>query len=162
MKTSKYVLVVDIQDAKNTREGGEGGVACERPEDMYTDPALVPDYLARTGADALAIAFGTAHGLYTVKPVLSMDVITAVKAVTDVPLVMHGGSGISHDEYRKLIARGIGKINYYSYMSYAGYADAKATVEKKEADFFHHLALNAQNAMKENAIATLRVFSNME
>jgi hypothetical protein len=47
-------------------------------------------------------------------------------------------------------------------MSYAGYAEAKKTVESKEADFFHNLALNAQNAMKENALATLKVFSNME
>ena len=47
-------------------------------------------------------------------------------------------------------------------MAYAGYAAAKKTVERKDADFFHNLALNAQNAMKENALATLKVFSNME
>lgn len=143
------------------REGGGEGVAAD-PSDLYTKPELVPDFLAKTGIDALAIAFGTAHGIYKTKPVLNMDIITEVRKYTELPLVMHGGSGISHEEYRELIARGINKINYYSYMSYAGYADAKATVEKKEADFFHHLALNAQNAMKENAIATLRVFSNME
>jgi fructose-bisphosphate aldolase class II len=72
---------------------------------------------------------------------------------------MHGGSGISHEEYREVIRRGIGKINYYSYMSYAGYAAAKATVETTSADFFHNLALNAQYAMKENALGTLKVFS---
>ena len=115
-----------------------------------------------TGVDALAIAFGTAHGIYKTKPVLNMDIITKVREYTDLPLVMHGGSGISHEEYKEVIRRGIGKINYYSYMSYAGYAEAKKTVESKEADFFHNLALNAQNAMKENALETLKVFSNME
>ena len=54
------------------------------------------------------------------------------------------------------------EINYYSYMSYAGYAAAKATVEAKDADFYHNLALNAQKAMKENALATLKVFSNID
>ena len=141
-----------------SREGGEGATE-ERPEDLYTDPALVSDYLARTGADALAIAFGTAHGLYKVKPVLNMDIITAVKAVTDTPLVMHGGSGISHDEYRALIARGIGKINYYSYMSYAGYAEARACVTETEAGFYHDLALRVEHAIYENVLATMKVFA---
>lgn len=140
------------------REGGEDGVVID-PSDLYTKPELVPDFLARTGIDALAIAFGTAHGIYKTKPVLNMDIITRVRELTDLPLVMHGGSGISHEEYREVIRRGIGKINYYSYMSYAGYAEAKATVEKKQEDFFHNLALSAQRAMKENAFATLKVFS---
>lgn len=137
--------------------GGESSVA--DPSELYTKPALVPDFLAKTGIDALAIAFGTAHGIYKTKPVLNMDIITEVRKYTDIPLVMHGGSGISHEEYREVIRRGIGKINYYSYMSYAGYAAAKETVAAKDADFFHNLALNAQNAMKENALATLKVFS---
>lgn len=140
------------------REGGGDGVVID-PSDLYTKPELVPDFLARTGIDALAIAFGTAHGIYKTKPVLNMDIITRVRELTDLPLVMHGGSGISHEEYREVIRRGIGKINYYSYMSYAGYAEAKATVEKKQEDFFHNLALSAQRAMKENAFATLKVFS---
>lgn len=141
------------------REGGGGGE--EKPEDLYTDPDLVPDYLKKTGADALAIAFGTAHGIYKVKPVLNMDVITKVRGKTNIPLVMHGGSGISHEEYREVIRRGIGKINYYSYMSYAGYAAAKAHAEKQAAGFFHDMAYSAQKAMEENALATLKVFSNL-
>lgn len=143
------------------REGG-GESIVKDPSDLYTKPELVPDFLSKTNIDALAIAFGTAHGIYKTKPVLNMDIITKVRELTDLPLVMHGGSGISHEEYKEVIRRGIGKINYYSYMAYAGYAEAKKTVENKEADFFHNLALNAQNAMKENALNTLKVFSNME
>ena len=117
------------------------------------------DYLGRTGADALAIAFGTAHGIYKTKPVLNMDIITAIREKTDAPLVMHGGSGISEEDYREVIRRGIGKINYYSYMSYAGYAAAKETVEETPADFYHNLALRAQKAMYENAKKTMKVFA---
>ena len=142
------------------REGGGADTVAD-PSDLYTKPALVPDFLKKTGIDALAIAFGTAHGIYKSKPILNMDIITKVREYTDLPLVMHGGSGISADEYREVIRRGIDKINYYSYMSYAGYAKAKATVEACDADFFHNLALNVQKAMKENVLSTLKVFSGM-
>ena len=140
------------------REGGVGESAAN-PEDLYTKPELVPDFLARTGADALAIAFGTAHGIYKTKPVLNMDIINKVREKTNVPLVMHGGSGISHEEYREVIRRGVTKINYYTYMSYAGYAAAKARIEKEEAGFYHDLALDAEKAMYENILTTLKVFS---
>ena len=140
------------------REGGTGPVAVNK-EDLYTKPELVTDFVSRTSVDALAIAFGTAHGIYKTKPVLNMDIISKVRALTDLPLVMHGGSGISHEEYREVIKRGIGKINYYSYMAYAGYAAAKNTVENKSEDFYHNLALNAQKAMYENALATIKVFA---
>lgn len=143
------------------REGGGESVISD-PSDLYTKPELVPDFLGKTGIDALAIAFGTAHGIYKTKPILNMDIITQVRKYTEIPLVMHGGSGISHEEYKEVIRRGIGKINYYSYMSYAGYAAAKSTVENKDADFFHNLALNAQKQMQENALITLKVFSNKE
>ena len=143
------------------REGG-GDSAAVDPAELYTKPELVSDYLQKTGVDALAIAFGTAHGIYKTTPILNMDIITEVRKYTDIPLVMHGGSGISEEQYREVIRRGINKINYYSYMSYAGYASAKATVEKKDADFFHNLALEAQKAMKENVLTTLRVFSNIK
>lgn len=143
------------------REGG-GESTVSDPSELYTKPELVPDFISRTNIDALAIAFGTAHGIYKSKPILNMDIITKVREKTDMPLVMHGGSGISHEEYRKVIELGIDKINYYSYMSYAGYAEARATVEKVGEDFFHNLAINAKNAMKANAAETLKVFSLKE
>lgn len=140
------------------REGG--GESCVvNPADLYTKPELVENFITKTKVDALAIAFGTAHGIYKSKPILNMDIITEVRKYTDIPLVMHGGSGISHDEYRKVIDRGINKINYYSYMSYAGYECAKEITKNKEADFYHNLALKVQNVMKQNILETLRVFS---
>ncbi len=141
------------------REGG-GESTVSDPSELYTKPELVPDFLAKTGIDALAIAFGTAHGIYKTKPILNMDIISKVRALTELPLVMHGGSGISHEEYREVIRRGVGKINYYSYMSYAGYKEAKTCVEEKPEDFIHNLTLRVQNVMKQNALETLKVFAN--
>ena len=151
------VLVEAELGALPQREGGEKMDI--KPSDLYTKPEFVTDFIAKTGVDALAIAFGTAHGIYKTKPILNMDIISQVREQTDIPLVMHGGSGISHEEYREVIKRGINKINYYSYMSYAGYAAAKRAIERKEADFYHNLALDAQNAMKGNVLETLKVFS---
>lgn len=141
------------------REGG--GESAADPTALYTKPELVPDFLARTGVDALAIAFGTAHGIYKTTPVLNLDIIDEVRKKTDIPLVMHGGSGISHEMYRDVIRRGINKINYYTYMSYAGYAAAKELTQTNPTGFFHDMALTAQKAMEENALTTLKVFSNL-
>lgn len=141
------------------REGG--GESAADPTALYTKPELVPDFLSRTGVDALAIAFGTAHGIYKKTPVLNLDIIDEVRKKTDIPLVMHGGSGISHEVYRDVIRRGINKINYYTYMSYAGYAAAKELTQTNPTGFFHDMALTAQKAMEENALATLKVFSNL-
>ena len=64
--------------------------------------------------------------------------------------------------YRNVIRRGINKINYYTYMSYAGYAAAKAHAEANGSGFFHDMALCAQKAMEENALSTLHVFSGKQ
>lgn len=155
-----HVHGVDVEaelGALPQREGG--GEASAKPEDTYTKPELVEDYLTRTGVDALAIAFGTAHGIYKTKPVLNTDIITSVRKKTDKPLVMHGGSGISYDEYREVIKCGISKINYYTYMSYAGYDAVKNAIAQKSEGYYHDLALCAEKAMYEKVFETLKVFS---
>lgn len=142
------------------REDGSGQVVVENKEALYTDPEMVPEFIKATGVDVLAIAFGTAHGIYKEKPVLNVDIIKRTREKTDIPLVMHGGSGISHEDYRAVIKAGIGKINYYSYMSHAGFAAAKKMASETDADFYHNLALTAQKAMKENVLETMKVFYN--
>ena len=79
---------------------------------------------------------------------------------TGLPLVMHGGSGVSDEDYRIAIQNGIRKINYYSYMSKAGVTAVKAMLEAGDVTFFHDLALAAQKAMEENVEKALRVFAN--
>ena len=123
---------------------------------------IVNDFINRTNIDALAIAFGTAHGLYKSKPILNMDVISNVRKVTDIPLVMHGGSGISFDQYKEVIKRGINKINYYTYMSYAGYEKAKQYIKENESDYLHNLSWQTMLAMKENVKETMKIFANID
>ena len=82
--------------------------------DYFTDPKQTADYVAKTGADALAISVGTAHGVYKVQPKLDYDRIRAITEAVDVPLVLHGGSGLSASAIREAITSGISKIDIFT------------------------------------------------
>jgi len=140
------------------REGGDetGGGP------VYTDPALAERFCADTGIDALAASFGTAHGIYKSTPVLDFGRVKTIKEKTGLPLVMHGGSGVSDGDYRTAIRSGIRKINYYSYMSRAGAQAVRDLLAAGDVTFFHDLALAAQEAMRRNVLAAMRTFSNMD
>lgn len=147
-----------------SEEGAEeGGITQSNvnPDDCYTDPDTAKDFVERTGVDALAIAFGTAHGVYVTKPVLDLDRITEIKKKIDIPFVMHGGSGVSEAEFKTAIKNGIRKINYYTYMAMAG-ADAvlELTEGKTREDHlqFHDLSMAAKKGMKENVKEAMRIF----
>lgn len=134
----------------------------ESVDDVYTDPATAKDFVERTEVDVLAIAFGTTHGIYTKKPVLDLDRITKIRQAIDIPFVMHGGSGLSKEEFQTAIQNGIRKINYYTYMTLAGGKAVKEAMDQKGADenvFFHDIPMIAVRAMKENVKQAIRVFS---
>jgi fructose-bisphosphate aldolase class II len=138
-----------------SREGG--GHSASGP--VYTDPDEAVAFCRETGIDALAPSFGTAHGIYKSKPVLDLERVKVIAERTGLPLVMHGGSGVSPEDYRKGIANGLRKINYYSYMSKAGTQAVKELLEKEDVTFFHDLALAAEKAMSEDAEKAMRVFA---
>ena len=137
----------------------EGGTEENAGGPVYTDPDLAVRFCSETGIDALAPSFGTAHGIYKSKPVLDLDRVKVIAEKTKLPLVMHGGSGVSDEDYRTAIRNGIRKINYYSYMSKAGVTAVKAMLEAEDVTFFHDLALVAQNAMENNAARAMSIFS---
>ena len=147
-----------------TGEAGskEENAAPMKAEDFYTDPAEAEAFCKETGVDALAIAFGTAHGFYNAQPKLDFDVVKNVAAATGLPLVMHGGSGVSEEGFKKAIANGIRKVNYYSYMSKAGYEAAKAEIEAGNSKYLHDVEFAAMKAMKEDVKEAIRVFANLK
>lgn len=138
----------------------------EEPGQIYTDPEDAGRFVEETGIDALACSFGTAHGLYLTKPKLDLGVLDAVREKTAVPLVMHGGSGVSEEDYRRVIQKGIRKINYYTYMAKAGGEAVKDYILKKEAVkepvYYHDISACATEAMKENVKKALLIFSGRE
>lgn len=156
-----HIFSSDMGLAESPKEA-ETLESFESEDAVYTDPRTAKDFVSRTGVDVLAIAFGTTHGIYTKKPKLDLERISRIREAIDIPFVMHGGSGLSKEEFQTAIRNGIRKINYYTYMTLAGgHAIKEAMNEKGPEDnvFFHDLPLIAIEAMKENVKQAIQVFS---
>lgn len=132
--------------------GAEGG------ESIYTTPSAAKKFSEETGIDALACAFGTAHGIYLKEPKLDFARLDEINKITNVPIVMHGGSGVSHEDYRKVISLGVRKINYYTYMAKAG----GEAVSGKTYGQFHDAANDAIAAMKADVKNAMKVFCGLD
>ena len=104
---------------------GDGDVS-----DRYTTVGEARAFLDATGVDALAIAIGTAHGAYKTKPKLDLDRLTTIRSKIDTPLVLHGGSGLSDDDFRNTIRCGIAKVNIFTDLTLAGDRAMKEATEK--------------------------------
>jgi len=98
-------------------------------DDMYTTPEEAISFVEKTGVDALAIAIGTAHGAYKTKPKLDIERLKAIRAAIDTPLVLHGGSGLSDDDFRNTVKHGIAKVNIFTDLCNAGERGMKAGIE---------------------------------
>ena len=150
---SRYGASVEAEiGSMGARESGAGG----NDESIYTDPDAAKMFVNETGIDALACAFGTAHGVYLKEPKLDFDRLAKINSIVDVPLVMHGGSGVSHEDYKRVIDLGVRKINYYTYMAKAG---GTAVSGMSDKTFFHDIEVNAIKAMKADVKDAIRVFS---
>lgn len=84
-------------------DGGSGG---------YTDPMEAKEFAERTGIGSLAVAIGTAHGVYKGEPKLDLDRLAEIRKVVSIPLVLHGASGLSEEAVKESIKRGICKVNF--------------------------------------------------
>lgn len=151
---AKYGASVEAEiGSMGTGEGGN-----QAADAAYTDPDAAREFVAATGIDALACAFGTAHGFYAKAPTLDFVRLSRIRQGVGVPLVMHGGSGVSEADFREVIRRGIRKINYYTYMSKAG----GAAISGREYVQFHDALRDAEAAMRADVMRAIGVFSNGE
>lgn len=141
--------------------GGDEGGALEGGADAarYTDPAEAADYVARTGVDALAVAIGNSHGRYKGAPKLDFERLAALRDAVDVPLVLHGGSGLSDDDFRRAISLGIAKINFFTGMSQGALDSLRRDVDDRElaAKYDHYLMAMSRAAEVVRAIVAERM-----
>lgn len=149
------------------RESGAGDGTGESDETkIYTDPEQAGEFVKETGIDALACSFGTTHGIYLTEPKLDFNVVKNVRRITgNIPIVMHGGSGVSREDYKKAIEAGVRKINYFTYMDkFGGQAAAEYVNQIKEGEpiFFSSVSMAARDAMKENVKQAMKMFALME
>lgn len=133
-ETRETVKIAHAFGATVEGEIGHVGEAAKEDNlltDMYTTPEEAKAYLEATGVDALAVAIGSAHGVYKKKPMLNIERLKEISGEVKVPLVLHGGSGLSDDDFKNTIRNGIAKVNIFTDLCLAGERAMKDGEEKK-------------------------------
>ena len=144
--------------------GGEDTVwTNETIKVTFTDPAQAAEFAEKTGVDALAVCFGTAHGIYSEPPILDIERVKAIRAAMpkDTRVVMHGGSGVADDQVRAAISAGCSKVNYYSYMAKACSKHIHEYLAERDGSaFWHEVQEEAYTFMRGYAREVLTMFKN--
>lgn len=160
----KYGANVEAElGSMGERENGQGSASGREDEKIYTDPQQAKAFVEASGIDALACSFGTTHGIYLQEPKLNFEIVKEVRRLTgNLPIVMHGGSGVTAEDYRKAIAAGVRKINYFTYMDKAGGTAVSDFLKEQDTNlpiFFSQLAAQAATGMKEHVKEVIKIFS---
>ncbi len=138
--------------------GGAEGGADDGHEAQYTNVDQVNDFIRRADIDALAVAIGTAHGQYKSKPKLDIGRLKDIYNISEKPLVLHGGSGLSDDDFKNTIANGIRKVNICTEMCIAAH---KAYTVALEQNTGFEIALEvARNTVTEVVREKMRLFGS--
>jgi fructose-bisphosphate aldolase class II len=141
--------------------GVEDDISVDAADATFTDPQEAAEFAERTKVDALAIAIGTAHGVYKGEPKLDFDRLAKIREATDVPLVLHGASGIGDEAIRKAVSLGICKINIDTELRQAFTKAVQEVVHSKPQEFDPRKLLGpAREAMKEVVRAKMRLFGS--
>ncbi len=164
---SRYGADVEAElGSMGVRETGAGdGSGAEDATKIYTDPALAEKFVAQTGVTALACSFGTTHGIYLTEPKLDFEVVRQVRKRTGgIPVVMHGGSGVSREDFHAAVQAGVRKINYFTYMDRAGGDAAEKCLRTRGVvpAYYSSVLLAAKQAMYENVKAAMTTFARMD
>ena len=128
-------------------------------ESIYTDPLEAADFVSQTGVDALAVAIGTAHGQYHAKPVLDLERLHQIREKVGVPLVLHGGSGLSDEDFQNCIRRGIAKVNIFTDLTLAAMNSIKAGVSAQNMTY-PELMNRTVDAIKAETQKKMRLFGS--
>ncbi len=142
--------------AEGSNEGGNAEI-------IYTDPELAKRFVELTGVDTLAVAIGTAHGLYPAgkQPKLDLHRLRKISELTDIPLVLHGGSGNKDEEVAESISLGVGKVNISSDMKKAFFVELEA--QMKSCNSHEPNTLFVAPAIKASEVVTnkMRLFNSI-
>jgi fructose-bisphosphate aldolase class II len=115
----------------------------------FTQPDAVERFVTQTGVDFLAVAIGTAHGLYEGDPAIDLDLLREIRRRVDIPLVLHGGSGLSDQQFRAAIDEGISKINIFTNLARAAGARMIEVAHGEDASYFGLIRAAAQAFQEE-------------
>ena len=138
--------------------GGRQGAKARR--EFFTDPDEAERYVAETGIDALAVSVGNVHGFYDGDPELEFDLIRELKRKAGIPLVLHGGSGISDDDFRRAISLGMRKVNFFTELSKLATDRVEEMLKESNQYLIPDLLKAAQERIREVVMDRMRVFGS--
>ena len=140
--------------------GGDGTGAKEAEADpsLYTDPERAGEFVSSTGVDALAVSIGNVHGRYRSKPKLDFDRLKEIRGRAKIPLVLHGGSGLAPEDFRRAISLGIAKINYFTGMSNAALKAVNDSIEPFPG--YPEMLQSIKEVVRDVVIEQMRIFQN--
>ncbi|MBQ8816142.1 MAG: class II fructose-bisphosphate aldolase [Lachnospiraceae bacterium] len=138
----------------------EGSSHLADPSKYFTDPKLAKDFVEKTKVDALAIAVGNAHGAYKLPPKLDFKRIETIAHTVDVPLVLHGGSGLTDDDFKKAIEKGISKVNIFTDINVAAVKAQFSAFDSMDKGIID-LIPAAVEAIKLEVIKKLELFGSV-
>ena len=132
-----------------------GGV---KGKNVYTDPAQAREFVEKTGVDFLAVSIGTIHGTYAETPCLDLELLAKIRKTIPTPLVLHGGSGLSDDDFKNCIRGGISKINIYTDV-----VTAALNTIREECGKLQYVDINrkADEAMYNVTVNKLKLFESV-
>lgn len=157
-----HPLGVSVEAELGKIGGTEDNVVVDERDATFTDPDEAQRFVEETGVDSLAIAVGTAHGVYKGEPKLDFDRISAIRNIIDIPLVLHGSSGVPEEALKKAIPLGINKINIDTDLRIAFANGVREFVEKNPDNIDPRKILApAKNAMKEKIMEKMHIFGSV-
>jgi fructose-bisphosphate aldolase class II len=154
---------VGVMPSNIKGQGGcaETGAPVENIEQYYTDPQTAADFVEATAVDMLTISFGTVHGFFVEKPVLDIERVKKIHALTDVGLVMHGTTGVDDAQIIDAINAGICKFNYFTGVGTSANEGIVRYIEEAENPvYYHEIAGLAQELMKARVKKVIELMLN--
>lgn len=151
---------VSVEGEIGTIGGNEDGIKANIDASMYTEPKDALRFYKETEIDAMAISIGTAHGLYKGKANISFEKLKEIKELTNAPLVLHGGTGVSDEDIKKCVEYGIKKVNVGTELNITWIEKAKETFQNgKFSDSLRNLLIPANNSVKEVLLNKIKLIS---
>ena len=159
--TMAHACGVTVEGELGYVPGVEGENAKNHPGELTcTTAAEAKVYVERTGVDCLAVSVGTVHGRMKGSPKLDYARLAKIKEATAVPLVIHGGTGLTDEQYRRLIANGVAKINYYTALADAANHRIRENVAADRKGSYSVLMAGVSDAVREETERCIRLWGS--
>lgn len=156
-----HAVGVSVEAELGRLSGVEDNISVSEKDSIYTNPQEAVEFVKATGVDSLAIAIGTAHGKYKGVPKLDFDRLVEIKKLLDMPIVLHGASGIPECDIKKAVSLGVNKINIDTDVRQA-FTDGVHEAFNENPDVFdpRKILAPAKKKMKEVVMAKMMMFGS--